>query len=145
MLRKTHPLGLQARHSYDELVRYIETDPTKLKFPDRAASYRRNHPFLTQEDGSKALGEQKRVIDYRLGDDVAPYQPERARFEAPGSRGSDYDPSEDLFDMFARSQPPLWLQVAHLTLTKTLSRRKGSHHLPRPRCYHSSLRGRVKT
>ena len=106
MLRESHPLGLEARHSYDELVRYIETDPTKIKFPDRTASYRRNHPFMTQDDGSKAaLGEQKRVIEYRMGDERGPYQPERPRFEAPSSRGSDYDPSEDLFDMFARSQP----------------------------------------
>lgn len=107
MQRQVHPLGLQARHTYDELVRYIELDPTKLKFPDRKSSYRRNHPFLTQDDGSKAaLNEQKRVVDYRMGDERAPYQPERARFEAPSSRGSDYDPSEDLFDMFARSQAP---------------------------------------
>ena len=82
MLRKAHPLGLQARHTYDELVRYIEIDPTKIKFPSRTASYRRNHPFLTQDDGSKAsLAEQKRVVEYRMGDDVAPYQPERPRFE----------------------------------------------------------------
>jgi hypothetical protein len=107
MQRQVHPSGLQARHSYDQLVQYLETDPTKIKFPDRKASFRRNHPFLTQDDGSKAaLHEQKRAIDYRMSDERGPYQPQRSRFEAPSSRGSDYDPSEDLFDMFARSQPP---------------------------------------
>ena len=106
MLRRTHPLGLQARHSYEELVRYIETDPTKIKFPDRAASYRRKHPFMTQDDGSKAaLMEQKRVIDYRLGDDHAPYQPERRDVEAPTPVDTFYDPAESIQDMFVRSRP----------------------------------------
>ncbi len=106
MQRQVHPLGLQARHTYDELVRYLETDPTKLPFPDRKATYRRNHPFLTQDDGGRAaLNEQKRVLEFRMGDERGPYQPERPRFEAPSSRGSEYDPSEDLFDMFSRSRP----------------------------------------
>jgi hypothetical protein len=106
MLRTVHPLGLEARHTYDELVRYIETDPTKIKFPSRTASYRRNHPFLTQDDGGKAaLGEQKRVLEYRMGDERGAYQPERPQFETPSPADTFYDPTEELQDMFARSQP----------------------------------------
>ena len=30
--------GLKKRESYDDLVRYIETDPTKIKYPDRRAT-----------------------------------------------------------------------------------------------------------
>jgi hypothetical protein len=106
MLRTVHPLGLEARHTYDELVRYIETDPTKIKFPSRTAAYRRNHPFMTQDDGSKAsLMEQKRALDYRTGDERGPYQPERPQFETPQPADTTYDPTEELQDMFARSQP----------------------------------------
>ena len=30
--------GLKKRESYDDLVRYIETDPNKIKYPDRRAT-----------------------------------------------------------------------------------------------------------
>ena len=106
MLRTTHPLGLEARHSYDELVRYIETDPTKIKFPSRTAAYRRNHPFMTQDDSSRAsLVEQKRALEYRMGDERGPYQPERPRFEPPSPADTFYDPTDSLQDMSTRSQP----------------------------------------
>ena len=120
MLRKSHPLGLEARHSYDELVRYIETDPTKLKFPDRAASYRRNHPFLTQDDGSKAaLGEQKRVVDYRMGTSLS----ERAlKHQAPEAAIT--TPVRICLTCSQEASQPRWHQPAPLTPTRALWRLK---------------------
>ena len=32
MEREIHKLGVTKQHTYDELVRYIETDPTKIRF-----------------------------------------------------------------------------------------------------------------
>ena len=31
--------GLRKRQSYDELVNYIETDPNKIRYPDRTATF----------------------------------------------------------------------------------------------------------
>lgn len=42
--------GLRKRESYDDLVRYIETDPTKIKYPQRTAS------FIEQSHYMKHLG-----------------------------------------------------------------------------------------
>ena len=36
--------GLSKRHSYDEIVNYIETDMTKLKYPNRSATFLLNTP-----------------------------------------------------------------------------------------------------
>ena len=104
MEREIHKLGVTRLHSYDELVRYIETDPTKIRFPNRTAYFRRNHPFMTQDDGAKtALGEQQRVIDYRMGNNPAPYQPNRPPVNIHDLSDFRYDTSEEVQDMFARS------------------------------------------
>ena len=107
--REIHKLGVAKQHTYDELVRYIETDPTKIRFPDRKSYFRRNHPFMTQDDGTKtALGEQQRVLDYRTGTNIAPYQPNRPPVNIPDLPDFRYDTSEEVQDMFARSyQAPL--------------------------------------
>jgi hypothetical protein len=105
MEREIHKeLGVSKRHTYDELVHYIETDPTKIRFPDRTAYFRRNHPFMTQNDGAKAaLGEQQRVIDYRMGNNAAPYQKNRPHVNIPDLPDFRYDTSEEVQDMFTRS------------------------------------------
>ena len=42
--------GLRKREPYDELVKYIETDPTKIKYPNRKAT------FIEQSHYMKHLG-----------------------------------------------------------------------------------------
>jgi hypothetical protein len=44
--------GLKKRDSYDEIVRYIETDPNKIKYPNRKAT------FIEQSHYMKMLGGQ---------------------------------------------------------------------------------------
>ena len=104
MEREIHKLGVTKVHAFESLIRYIETDPTKIRFPNRTAYFRRNHPFMTQDDGAKtALGEQQRVIDYRMGNNPAPYQPLRPPVNIPDLPDFRYDTSEEVQDMFARS------------------------------------------
>ena len=42
--------GLRRRESYDDIVKYIETDPDKIRYPNRKAS------FLEQSHYMKFLG-----------------------------------------------------------------------------------------
>ena len=42
--------GLRKRESYDDIVKYIETDPDKIRYPNRKAS------FLEQSHYMKFLG-----------------------------------------------------------------------------------------
>ena len=44
--------GLKKRDTYDEIVNYIETDPTKIRYPDRTAT------FIEQSHQMKMLGGQ---------------------------------------------------------------------------------------
>ena len=133
MLREVHPLGVQRRHSYDELVRYIELDPTKLKFPNRKAYIRRNHPFMTQDDGAKAsLSEQRRVIDYRMGDNPAPYQPPPPHMEHPAFDPPFYDADEDTQDMFARAYQPSLPPAEAPDTAQNALRAEGFNPPPRP-------------
>ena len=108
MLRKVHPtIGLSKIPTYDELVNFIETDETKIKLPNRAAYFRRFHPFMTQDDGVRTVA-QRRQLDHRMGDNNAPYQPERHRARMDPPSEDDYDPTGDIQDMFARAyQPPM--------------------------------------
>ena len=43
--------GLHKRPTYDEYVDFIETDPERIKYPDRRAAELRESPYLTQLDG----------------------------------------------------------------------------------------------
>ena len=42
--------GLRKRQSYDDLVNYIETDPNKIRYPNRKAT------FIEQSHYMKQLG-----------------------------------------------------------------------------------------
>ncbi len=42
--------GLDKHPSYNELIRFLETDKTKIKYPDRSAMMRRNGPYWSQFD-----------------------------------------------------------------------------------------------
>jgi hypothetical protein len=44
-------LGLQKRMSYDDMIRYLEKDPDKIKYPNRKATILRNSFELSQLDG----------------------------------------------------------------------------------------------
>ena len=66
--------GLGRRQTYSEIIDYIENDPDKIQYPNRAAKYLRNTFQLSQLDGmGQALLEQQeanemaeRVKDYQL-------------------------------------------------------------------------------
>ena len=66
--------GLRRKQTYEEIIDYIENDPDKIQYPNRAAKYLRNTFQLNQLDGmGQALLEQQeanemaeRVKDYQL-------------------------------------------------------------------------------
>lgn len=66
--------GLRRKPTYEEVIDYIENDPDKIKYPNRAAKFLRNTFQLSQLDGmGQALLEQQqaeemkeRVKDYQL-------------------------------------------------------------------------------
>ena len=66
--------GLIKRQTYEEIIDYIENDPDKSQYPNRAAKFLRNTFQLSQLDGmGQALLEQQeanemaeRVKDYQL-------------------------------------------------------------------------------
>ena len=66
--------GLRRKQTYEEIIDYIENDPDKIQYPNRAAKYLRNTFQLSQLDGmGQALLEQQeinemaeRVKDYQL-------------------------------------------------------------------------------
>ena len=43
--------GLRKRETYEQLVDFIERDPTILHYPNRRATQLRESPYLTQLDG----------------------------------------------------------------------------------------------
>ena len=47
--------GLQKRGTYDEIVALLETDRTKIKYPNRVASQIMNSPFMKQVDGETLM------------------------------------------------------------------------------------------
>ena len=66
--------GLRRKQTYEEIIDYIENDPDKIQYPNRAAKFLRNTFQLSQLDGmGQALLEQQeinemaeRVKDYQL-------------------------------------------------------------------------------
>ena len=43
--------GLRRKQTYEEIIDYIENDPDKIQYPNRAAKYLRNTFQLSQLDG----------------------------------------------------------------------------------------------
>ena len=54
--------GLIKRQTYEEIIDYIENDPDKIQYPNRAAIFLRNTFQLSQLDGmGQALLEQQEM------------------------------------------------------------------------------------
>ena len=54
--------GLRRKPTYEEVIDYIENDPDKIKYPNRAAKFMRSTFQLSQLDGAgQALLEQQQV------------------------------------------------------------------------------------
>ena len=54
--------GLRRKQTYEEIIDYIENDPDKIQYPNRAAQYLRNTFQLSQLDGmGQALLEQQEI------------------------------------------------------------------------------------
>ena len=54
--------GLRRKQTYEEIIDYIEHDPDKIQYPNRAAKYLRNAFQLSQLDGmGQALLEQQEI------------------------------------------------------------------------------------
>ena len=47
--------GLQRRESYDEIVALLETDQTKIKYPNRVALQILNSPYMRRLDAETLL------------------------------------------------------------------------------------------
>ena len=50
-MHKINYNGLRKRETYDQLVDFIERDPTIVHYPNRRATQLRESPYLTQLDG----------------------------------------------------------------------------------------------
>ena len=81
-------LGLRKEHSYDEVVRYIQADPTKIKFPDRSALFLSKHQVYGQvRDAMRNWGAEGQAAQtaYQSGEQPAPFVPPRPRPMQPGA------------------------------------------------------------
>ena len=47
--------SLRKKPTYDEVINYIENDKTKIKYPDRLATFLRNSPYLSIFDGDSFI------------------------------------------------------------------------------------------
>ena len=54
--------GLRKRDSYNEIVNYIETDQTKMKYPNRSATFLLNTPQYSSLLENDGLDEQEEQI-----------------------------------------------------------------------------------
>ena len=81
--------GLRQHHSYDEVVQYIKADPTRIRFPNRAALFLESHPIYGQlKDALRSYGEAERAHGiYMQGDDMAPFETPRHPMQRPGGGG----------------------------------------------------------
>jgi hypothetical protein len=71
LVKQAH--GLDKHPSYNELIRFLETDKTKIKYPDRSATFVRNGPYWSQFD--TALQKIADPKNFRPGPPYAdPYQ-----------------------------------------------------------------------
>ena len=57
-----HALGLRKRASYDELIKYINTDKTQSTYPNRKATFLANTPQLSSLLGLDEMDEQDKEI-----------------------------------------------------------------------------------
>ena len=78
--------GLRKHHSYYEVVAYIKADPTKIRFPNRAALFLEAHPIYGQlKDSMRSYSEAEQAHGiYMQGDNMAPFEPQRPPMQMPG-------------------------------------------------------------
>ena len=107
--------GLRQHHSYDEVVAYIKADPTKIRFPNRAALFLEARPIYGQlKDSMRSYGEAERAHgNYMQGDNMAPFEPPRPPMQMPrggggmgGGGGPNAPPPEDDDMMAPPPEPP---------------------------------------
>ena len=66
--------GLKRRELYDDLVRYIETDPNKIKYPNRQASFIEQSHYMKMLGGEDYIAmeeQQNNVIKGHLKNSIA--------------------------------------------------------------------------
>ena len=101
--------GLRREHNYDEVVRYIQADPTKIKFPDRSALFLSQHQIYGQvQDAMRnwAAEGQAAQTQYQAGDQPAPFAPPRPRPMQPGAPQDPPPPPGDDDDELMGPPPP---------------------------------------
>jgi hypothetical protein len=65
--------GLRKRESYDDLVRYIEKDPNKIKYPNRTATFLEQSHYMKQLGGEDYMAmeeQQLRASKEKVKEDV---------------------------------------------------------------------------
>ena len=109
-------LGLRRKHTFDEVRRYIQADPTIIKFPKRDALFlRQSH--LYGQIGANMRSYEAGVKDqtrYRASDEQAPYvppkpQPPRLPRDMPGDPDVRMEPDrmdDQMTDQITGSNPP---------------------------------------
>ena len=77
--------GLTKRHSYDEIVKWIKSDPKGMPYPDRVAFKTYDTPVYAQlRDSLKVNTEpQEAYAAYQHGGELGPFVPPRPRFVEP--------------------------------------------------------------
>ncbi len=101
--------GLRKEHSYDEVVRYIQADPTKIKFPDRSALFLSKHQIYGQvRDAMRNWGAEGQAAQmaYQSGEQPAPFVPPRPRPMQPGAPQDPPPPPGDDDDELMGPPPP---------------------------------------
>ena len=75
-------LGLRKEHTFDEVRRYIQTDPDKIKYPKRDALFlQKSHVYAQVEASMRNYGEDARLdqTQYRASEQSAPYVPPKPK------------------------------------------------------------------
>ena len=91
--------GLKKRHTYDEIVQWLNSDPKGVAYPSRAAYNTYNsHVYGQLKDSLRTHSEGQDALNaYRHGDDFAPFVPPRPRpfQEAPVGGPAPPPPDDD--------------------------------------------------
>ena len=78
---ETERFGLNKRHTYDEIVAWLGSDPKGVPYPNQVATDIRNsHVYGQLKDSLRSYSEGQDALNaYRHGDDFAPFVPPRPR------------------------------------------------------------------
>ena len=65
-------VGLRKRESYDEIVNYIQSDKTKIKYPDRKATFlMRTNQFLSLLDTDSLENQEQNIEKQKVAEVLA--------------------------------------------------------------------------